>query len=89
MHNLEQSTFSGNYNYKLILDKVIIWFNKVLGLTNDIVSIAFGVVCTAAATVDVAKGTAVADDDAVGTIVPPSSTKDEGAYVGVSVVGGV
>ena len=28
---------------------------------------------------------AVADDDAISTVVPPSSTKDEGAYVGVSV----
>ena len=50
-----------------------------------IVSVAFGFVCTAAATVDVSTGAAVADDDAVSTVVPPSSTKDEGAYVGVSV----
>jgi hypothetical protein len=37
--------------------------------------------------VDGATGAAVAadDDDAVGTIVPPSSTKDEDAYVGASV----
>jgi hypothetical protein len=35
--------------------------------------------------VDVATGAAVANDDAVSTVVPPSSTKDEGAYVGVSV----
>ncbi len=34
---------------------------------------------------DVPTGAAVADDDAVSTVVPPSSTKDEGAYVGVSV----
>ncbi len=40
-----------------------------------------------AAAVDVATGTAVAanDDDAVGAVVPPSSTKGEGAYVGASV----
>jgi hypothetical protein len=35
--------------------------------------------------VDVSTGAAVADDDAVSTVVPPSSTKDKGAYVGVSV----
>jgi hypothetical protein len=35
--------------------------------------------------VDVATGAAVADDDAISTVVPPSSTKDEGAYVGLSV----
>ena len=36
---------------------------------------------------DVASGDTVAadDDDAVGTVVPPSSTKDEDAYVGASV----
>jgi hypothetical protein len=34
--------------------------------------------------VDVATGAAVADDDAISTVVPPSSTKDEGAYVGTS-----
>ncbi len=34
---------------------------------------------------NVSTGAAVADDDAVSTVVPPSSTKDEGAYVGVSV----
>ncbi len=34
---------------------------------------------------DVATGAAVADDEAVSTVIPPSSTKDEGAYVGVSV----
>ncbi len=34
---------------------------------------------------DIATGAAVADKDAVSTVVPPSSTKDEGAYVGVSV----
>ena len=28
---------------------------------------------------------AAANDDAVSTVVPPSLTKDEGAYVGVSV----
>jgi hypothetical protein len=40
-----------------------------------------------ATTVDVATGAAVAADDnnAIGIVVPPSSTKDEGAYVGVSV----
>ncbi len=35
------STFSVNYKYKLILDKVIIYFNKLSSLTNDIISIAF------------------------------------------------
>jgi hypothetical protein len=35
--------------------------------------------------VDVAMGAAVADDDAISTVVPPSSTKDKGAYIGVSV----
>ncbi len=37
--------------------------------------------------VDVAKGAAITanDDNAVGTVVPPSSTKDEDAYVGGSV----
>ncbi len=37
--------------------------------------------------VDVATGTAAAanDDNAVGTVVPPSSTKDEDAYVGALV----
>jgi hypothetical protein len=35
--------------------------------------------------VDVSTGAAVADNDTVSTVVPPSSTKDEGAYVGVSV----
>ncbi len=37
--------------------------------------------------VDVATGTAVAanDDDAVGALIPPSSTKDRGAYIGASV----
>ena len=50
-----------------------------------VVSVAFGFVCAAVATVDVATGAAVADNDAVSTVVPPSSTKDEGAYVGVSV----
>jgi hypothetical protein len=49
------------------------------------VSVVFGFVCAAVATVDVATGAAVADDDAVSTIVPPSSTKDKGAYVGVLV----
>jgi hypothetical protein len=41
----------------------------------------------AATAVDVATGAAVAanDDDAVGAVIPPSSTKDEGAYVGASV----
>ena len=34
---------------------------------------------------DVATGAAVADDDAVSTVVLPSSTKDKGAYVGVLV----
>ncbi len=34
---------------------------------------------------DDATGDAVAGDDAVSTVVPPSSTKDEGAYVGVPV----
>ncbi len=36
------------------------------------------------ATVDVALGATVAanDDDADGAVVPPSSTKDEGEYVG-------
>ena len=36
---------------------------------------------------DVATGAAVAadNDNAVGAVVPPSSTKDEDAYVGVSV----
>jgi len=39
------------------------------------------------AAVDVASGTTVAanDEDADGTVVPPSSTEDEGAYVGASV----
>ncbi len=50
-----------------------------------VIIVAFGFVCAAVATVDVASGAAVADDDAVSTVVPPSSTKDEGAYVGVSV----
>ena len=34
---------------------------------------------------DVATGAVFADDDAVNTVVPLSLTKDEGAYVGVSV----
>ena len=34
---------------------------------------------------DVATGAAVANNDAIGTVVPPSSTKDKGAYVGVLV----
>ena len=34
---------------------------------------------------DISTGAAVADGNAVSTVVPPSSTKDEGAYVGVSV----
>ncbi len=40
-----------------------------------------------ATAVDVAMGGAVAadKDDAIGAVVPPSSTKDEGAYVGPSV----
>jgi hypothetical protein len=40
-----------------------------------------------AATVDVALGATVAanDDDADGAVVPPSSTEDEGTYVGASV----
>jgi hypothetical protein len=40
-----------------------------------------------ATAVDVTTGTAVAADNnnAISTVVPPSSTKDEGAYVGVSV----
>ncbi len=50
-----------------------------------VVSVAFGFVCAAVATVDVATGAAVADDDAVSTVFPPSSTKDEGAYVRVLV----
>ena len=39
---------------------------------------------TLVAKVDVALGATVAaiDDDADGTVVPPSSTKDEGEYVG-------
>ena len=45
---------------------------------------AVAVVGAAAAAVDVA--TAVANDDAVGAIVPLSLTEDEGAYVGASVV---
>ena len=39
-----------------------------------VVSAAFGFVCATVATVDVATGAAVADDDAVSTVVPPSST---------------
>ncbi len=37
--------------------------------------------------VDVSTGTAVAanEDDAIGAVVPPSSTKDEDAYIGASV----
>jgi hypothetical protein len=40
-----------------------------------------------ATAVDVATGAAVAanNDDAVGTVIPPSSTKDEEAYVGALV----
>jgi hypothetical protein len=40
-----------------------------------------------ATAVDVATGATVAanEDDAVGAVVPPSSTKDEGAYVGALV----
>ncbi len=34
---------------------------------------------------DVATGAAVADDNAVSIVVPPFLTKDEGAYVGMSV----
>ena len=49
---------------------------KVFSLTNGIVSVAFGLVCAAAATVDVATGAAVADDNTVRTVVPPSTTKD-------------
>jgi hypothetical protein len=43
------------------------------------VSIAFSVVCTTAATVDVATGSAVDDDDddAVSTVFPLSLTRDE------------
>jgi hypothetical protein len=70
---------------KLILDKVIILFNKVFSLTNGIVSVAFGFVCFAAATVDAATGAAIADDDPISTVVPPSLTKDKGAYVDVLV----
>ncbi len=42
---------------------------------------------TSATAVDVATGAAVAvdDDNAVGAVVPPSSTKDKGTYVGASV----
>jgi hypothetical protein len=85
MHNLTQSTFSCNYNYKLILDKVFIKFNKVFSLTNGIISVAFGFVCAAAATVDVTMGADVTDNDAISTVIPLSSTKDKGAYVGMSV----
>ena len=44
-----------------------------------------------AAVVDVASGATITanDDDAVGAVVPPSSTEDEGAYVGASVEFGV
>jgi hypothetical protein len=34
----------------------------------------------------IARGAAVADNDAVGTVVLPSSTKDKGAYIGVLVM---
>ncbi len=59
--------------------------NKVFSLTNGIVSVAFGFVWAAAATVDVATGAAVANNNAISTLVPPSSTKDKGAYIGVLV----
>ena len=44
-----------------------------------------------AAAVDVTSGITVAanEDDADGAVVPPCSTKDEGAYVGASGIGGV
>ncbi len=75
------------HNYKTTFTsttKIVLRFS--ISLTNGIVSIAFGFVCTVAATmVDVAKGAAVADDDAISTVVPPYSTKREGVYVGVSV----
>jgi hypothetical protein len=32
---------------------------------------------------DVATGATVADNDAVGTVIPPSLTKDKGTYVGM------
>ena len=40
-----------------------------------------------ATAVDVSTGTTLSanDDDAVGAVVPPSSTKDEDAYIGASV----
>ena len=74
--------------------------NKIINLMKasifkfsltDVVGVAVGVVGggggASATAVDVATGAAVApdDDDAVGTVVPPSSTKDEDAYVGASV----
>ncbi len=73
--------------------------NKYLvkfSLTNNVVGITIvvgvgGVVVSdggrLTTTVDVSTGALVAanNDDAVGTVVPPSSTKDEDAYVGASV----
>jgi hypothetical protein len=68
-------------------------------LTNDVVGVAAGVSgvviggvvggggSTSATVVDVAMSAAVAadNDNAVGAVIPPSSTKDEDAYIGVSV----
>jgi hypothetical protein len=49
----------------------------------SVVSVAIRFVGAAAAAVVIATGTAIAtnDDGAVGTVVPPSSTKDGGAYI--------
>ena len=60
-------------------------------MTNDVVSVVVGIVVggggALATAVEVATGAAIAanDNNAVGVVVPPSSTKDEDAYVGASV----
>ena len=57
-------------------------------LTNDVIGVAIGVVVigggASATVVDVAMNAIVAadDDNAIGAVVLPSSTKDEDAYVG-------
>jgi len=66
-------------NYKLILDTVF------FSLIKDVVSVAIdivGIVSAAAATVDIATGAAVANNDAIDAVVPPTLTKDASAYVG-------
>ena len=73
----------------------------MLSLTNNVIAIAITIVVggvvvngviaggssALATTVDVSTGATVAadDDNAISTVIPPSSTKDKEAYVGASV----